>query len=558
MAAQVRKPRDRQPRDRGVALVLVLLVVALLYIVIAELVTTSEFDEMEADRTVIAADIHQSLKMALAQVIQDLKDDLESGSAEGQAGAAAGAAGGAAGGALPGLGGQNPPGLGSQAPGGQEEPDVSDSSRDPWYAPHSYFDDNKITVYGWVEDENRKLNILGLLSEDEEFRQATKDRMVRLFDEMWEDSDFDVTRGDADAWVNAIQEWLEARGRDDMIPRPPLKSDVEDRDFSLPLTLEELKLLPRIPEGVFDDRIQGERVFPGLSSVLTVHTALAVDPGEEQNSTNGAQAPNPGNPLSGNQAGQQGRSQPGRSQSGQSQSGQGQSGQSQSGQRQSGNPLSQTQGSAGTLLGPGVRININTASPAVLYALAGEANIPRTVIDALLRYRNEIDEEAMNAERDEEAQLNDLTTSDYEGDEQEKYKIFKTVDDLDEVPEWKSWPPGPGKDRFLAMLTTQSNVFTVHLAAIYKRDSEGRAFTLTHARMTLVRLEGSEEAEVQTILPLQEVDEFRVKIDDFPEEFDQTQTNNLDYADPFLADEKAWNPFLIDFYDPRKRENRQR
>ena len=91
----------------------------------------------------------------------------------------------------------------------EEEAVVGDSSRDSWFRPKSVYDDNNITVYAYFEDENRKFNLLSLVSPDEEFAKLSRARLVRLLDSLWEDTkDFDLSGGDAEQWADAIRDWM--------------------------------------------------------------------------------------------------------------------------------------------------------------------------------------------------------------------------------------------------------------------------------------------------------------------------------------------------------------
>ena len=116
-------------------------------------------------------------------------------------------------------------------------------------------------------------------------------------------------------------------------------------------------------------------------------------------------------------------------------------------------------------------------------------------------------------------------------------------------------PNSKGKKAFKALLTTRSNVFTIHLAAIHKRNESGTAFSLQRFRAVYVRIEGSEEASMQVLVPLHRVSGMRISMPDFSEE-DGYLPGDIDLSgeeDPFRAEEQAWNPFLLDFYDPDRR-----
>ena len=501
--------RARPRETSGIALVLVLLITTLLYIVVAELVTQTEFDGMTADNQAVSTKMDYAFDLALAKVLEDLSGDLE-----GEGESAGGGVGGGTGGALQALGG------GGSGEGGEEEAgEPGDSSRDAWYRPYAAYEDDRLTVYAFVEAENRKFNLLCLLSPDRQFRELSKERLIRLLDHLWEDTEFDLARSDAETWATSIEDWLRGERRDDEIPEIPRNSEYEldGRKVFPPHDLEELKLLQEIPEEAFGDRLAGRTLVPGLSSVLTVHSSLKLVPEEEGpgagGARGGAKSTAPASGGEGNQAG----------------GGKG--------------------GNKDDALGPGVRINVNLAPRPVLECLESENEIPRSLVDALLRYRNEVDEEAENKEEGDEAsaELEEL-----EGGRQ-KLKYFASLDDLGEVDAWDALPESKSKDRFEAMLTTKSNVFSIHLAAVYKRDESGRSFIVARARSVYLRAGEGENRSMTPVVPLHRVEELRVFQTDFPEEEEGLDPQEVD---EFAVESEAWNPFYLEFYDPEKRKER--
>jgi len=449
----------------------------------------------------------QALKVGLAKVLDDLAGDSDGGSGEGSPGAGSGGAG-----ALGKLGGAGGAGSsGGEGAGG----DPGDSSRDSWFKPYVVFEDDRLTVYAFVEDENRKFNLLTLLSPDSEFRDRSRKRLIRLLDELWEDADFDLSRSEAETWVESMEQWMQGESRNDNLPKPPLRGDykLDKSEVLPPFSLHELMLTGRIPKEAFPDRIVGRDLFPGLESVLTVYSSLRRTP----------LSGGPGEGGAGSQAG--GGAGDSRSQSG----GNGKTGKG-SEQEDPEKPL-----------GPGVRINLNTAPRAVLQALAPTAEIPGSVIESILRYRNEIEEKKAKPGDDQEL----------EEDQGPKYKIFTSVQDLDQVEDWKLLPENDALDRFKALLTTSSNVFTIHLAAVYKRDEDGKAFQIARARCVWVRDDQGEKAKMFPIIPLHRVQGLRIFQVDFPEE--QEENPDVTEDEEFAAEQNAWNPFRLDFYDPKKR-----
>lgn len=534
----------RRDEERGIALILVLLVVVLLYIMVAEVVTRSSFDAMTAENQSQEAGIRTALRLALIKAKEELASDSDSGGDDG-GGMGAGGLGGAGNLGGAGLGGQGAGEGGAEGAGG-EGAAPGDSTRDGWFKAKSIYDDNKISVYAWIEDENRKFNVLSLISPDEDYADISRQRLMRLLDKIWEDTEEDLSGSEAESWANDIRDWLKGAGRNDDRPETPIKraeGEEDDSKFaqqdSFPaLSLDELRLIPRIPEKVFADRIVGEQILLGLESVLTVYTNLATDPGsgddaggQEGQGGNAGTTGNGGNAGGARGAGAQGR-------------GQGQ------GQGQGGGAMG---GSGLEALEPGLRININTAPRVVLRALEDENVLPDTALEALIRFRNEVDEEAQEASdtENEEKDQDELLG----GDLDTKYKFFPSLDKLNDVEEYQNLPESNEKKRFETLLTTKSHVFTIHLAAIYKRDEMGKAFSVTRAKTVVVRIPDGEESVVQELVPLHRTSTLRIQVVDYPDdEEDDRARERREMMDDFMREESQWNPFVREFFDPEQRE----
>ncbi|MGA1525205.1 MAG: hypothetical protein ACO4CZ_14665, partial [Planctomycetota bacterium] len=231
---------DRSPRpdQDGMALIMVLIFTVLLYAMTSELVTTAQTAKLTGENDVLIAQMRSHMRYVLGQTEETLLSDLAAGDqeAEGAGGLAGGVPGGAGG--LPGGIGGAPGGAGGEE---QEEPDpasIADGSQDAWFEPVGH-PDGDITTYVWVEDENRKFNVLSLVSTDDEFAQESRARFVRLVDLLRDGTDFDVSRADAESLAENLTQWLRGRNRTQDLPRPPLKSDEDERfDVSLPLQLD--------------------------------------------------------------------------------------------------------------------------------------------------------------------------------------------------------------------------------------------------------------------------------------------------------------------------------
>ncbi|MDA7936521.1 hypothetical protein N9B90_01110 [bacterium] len=497
-------------RERGVALVMALIFSILLYILVAELVVSSRMVRATGENDALLARMRSQMQYQLSEAEDKLLSDLVTEEEGGEDPGGAGGLGGLAGGA----GGE----------GGEEEAEEDptancDSSRDAWFEPVGH-PDNDLTTYVWIEDENRKLNILALWSPDPDFAQLSRERMIRLIDGLREDTEFDVTSGSATSIVQSIIEWGN-RPNTEQMPTPELKTtDDINRDFHVPLHLDELMMLPDVTPDLFFDKVLDKRYYPGLESVLTLWTSTLADPGNpeklaRQRAARGepAQEPESEPPPVAGAAGEEPPPQP---------------------------------------EGLGIRINVNTASRPVLRALFDPVRVPDRVIDGIIRYRNEVDEEAT-----EEANDESLTESADFGDmqlgTQALRNFFETVDDLEDVEEFAQIADEEVKAEIIEALTTKSEVFSIHMASLFKRnqDERNRVYLVRRARSLVLRFEGGEEGSIIQLIPFEE----RVGLRLQPVEMQDDVT--VDFAqqymemDQFATDERAWNPFLIDFYLPQ-------
>jgi type II secretory pathway component PulK len=522
--------------ERGIALVMALIFAILLYILVAELSVSGRMVRATGENDALLARMRTQMLYQLADAEDQLLQDL--------AGQAAGGEGGTSplGGGLPGAGGGLP---GAGGEGGEEEDPAAkcDSSRDSWFEPSGHAD-RDLTTYVWIEDENRKFNILSLWSPDEQFAEFSRDRLVRLIDSLREDSEFDVATSDAQRLVQEILDWGRRPGTEQM-PRPRLKSDDEKRrEISGVLHLDELLLLPSMTEDLFWDKVLDGKVYLGLESVLTVWTSLRVDPGNPEKLARQRAAAEargerpPGDPPAGNPTSQGGNQNPG------------------SNQNPGGN---QSPGGSGNERptqpdGLGILINVNTAPRPVLRALFPPDRIPDRVIDAILEYRNEVDEEATRkAEEQGTTEASDF--GDLRLGAEQKRKFFATTADLEQVEAFAQLPDPEIKAAFQNALTTKSEVFSIHLASLFKRNEEQRVFLLRRARSIVLRLDDGADGKVVPLVPFEERFGLRVKPIDLQQDYIDL---SFEYSqmDQFAQEDRAWNPFLIDFYLPRHQRER--
>jgi len=521
------RPAPSSGGERGIALVMALIFAILLYVLVAELVVSGRMVRATGENDALLARMRTQMLYQLADVEDQLLQDLAGQAAEGEGGAG----GSPLGGSLPGAGGgAESGGAGGEGEGeAEEDPSTKcDSSRDAWFEPVGH-PEGDVTTYVWVEDENRKFNLLALWSPDEEFAEFSRDRLVRLLDTLREDTEFDVPTSDAQRIVQEILEWGRRPGTEQM-PKPRLKSDDEKkRELSAMLHLDDLLLLPSVTEELFQDKVIDGKVLLGLESVLTLWTALRVDPGNPEKLARLRAAAEARGEKPAGEAPESGTQPPAGSQPPPAAGGEEP-------------PPPQPDGL-------GLLVNVNTASRPVLRALFPPEQIPDRVIEAILEFRNQVDEEAMLAEQEQGA----TETSDF-GDirlgSDQKKKFFETTADLEQVEEFAKLPDPEIKAAFQGALTTKSEVFSIHLAALYKRSEENRIYVLRRARSIVLRLDDGADGAIVPLIPYEERALLRVMPVDLQ---DQPVDLAFVYAemDQFAQEDRAWNPFLIDFYLPR-------
>ena len=509
----------RRTDEQGIALILVVVFVILLAVVSYQLVVQARMSRLTGENDALLARMRNHMEYTINEVEGSLKEDMQADD------------GGDEGGASPlgGLGGAGSAGGGEGANplgGGGEGEDVAantDSSRDSWFQPTAYSDDD-LTTYVWVEDENRKFNILSLISPEEDYAKESKERFVRLIDELRDGTEFDLSSADGQQLAQIIIDWMEGVGRTEDVPRPQLKSDREDRqELTIMLHLDDLLMLRDVDEDLFYDKVLDAELIPGLESVLTIYTSLLVDPGDPEKLAQQDNAAGAGQDS-------------------------GSSGQSSEG---SGGPVGSE--SSEQPIGIGVRINLNTAPYAVLRSLFPRHQIPDAVIDAIIAYRNEEAEEEEDAagEQGGEGAGGAVDAEDYSGDirgpEEVEKKIFEAVEDLEEIPEFKNIADPEIKQQFYALTTVQSDVFTIHMASMFKRKKN--AYVLRRARSVVVRLDHDEEGVLYPLIRLEESAGRRIMPVDVVVDVNDYANRRYE-LDEFSREEEAWNPFLIDFYRP--------
>ena len=517
-------PNTSDP-EAGVALVMAFIFTILLYILVADLVVSSRMVRATGENDALLARMNSLMLYELTEAEEQLLADSAAGAGDEGGAGGLGALGGAPGG-LPGGEGGGMPG---EEGGMEEDPTTKcDSSRDAWFEPSGH-PDNDLTTYVWIEDENRKFNLLSIWSPDEEFAQESREGLIRLLDTLREDTEWDIPSSDASMMVQEIVEWGRRPGTDSM-PVPPLKSrDESNPDFVIPLHLDELMMLPSIDADLFFDKAIDQKVYLGLESVLTIWTSSVPDPGDPEKLARQRQI-----------AEAAGRAPPG------------------GGEEEAKEPGGEAPGEGGgegegpqQPEGVGIKVNVNTATRPVLRALFDEFEVPDRVIDGIIRWRNEIDEEATQEASDEQAEESSEFGDMMLGDQPLK-RFFESLEQLEDVEEFAQLPTEEIKAAIRRKLTVNSDVFSIHLASLFKRNDNERKriYLLRRARSVVRRLDDGEEGKILPIVPFEERVGLRVQPVDMQDEAFQDFGQSYLEMDQFAQEERAWNPFLIDFYLP--------
>jgi hypothetical protein len=462
LAADQRRPG--QDARRGSALLMAFLMLVLLFAIVFQLSYSTNADFKVANNDVTVTTMDLAVESALQEVYDRLKTDGESSGDSSSGSGAAGASGA-----------QDPTGgAGAAAAGaaGQGQQTATDSHEDDWAKPQrTTINDIELRVI--VQDEDSKLNLLGMLTDDEEEADKQFDRVVRVIDLFRAGSTVDVDHADAIRLAEEIKEYLKQRTRA-VLPKPRLLSDSdEDPDRGLPLSFSEFSALEHFDSSLFRDfRDDHGYVVHSLGSYLTVWTSITSRKDQAgtgagasaagsgaKSSGSGSSGSNSSN-KNGSSSGTSGKS--GSSSSTGSTSQTNGSGSSGSGGQQGGSSGgSGGSGGAGGSGTPnfGVMVNINTAPLAVLNSLADDRVVPGRFWDGVLEYRNAEDQEAKAQEDpDQEPVLDEY------GNEVVKHQVFDSLEKLNDVDGFDRLDT-EAKTIISNMLTTQSQVFSIYVTA---------------------------------------------------------------------------------------------
>ena len=508
------------------------LVLIVLAAIVWQLSISTATDARVASNDVTHTLMDQAIESALLKVTDDLKVDGESAGAEAGAGAAP----------QPPAGPQAPGSAGGAeagAPGGAAPP--VDSREDSWGRPQrTTIGDIELRIL--VQDEDSKLNVLTMLTPDEDEARKAFDRVVRVLDMCREGTSADIDLSDARKMAEAIRDHLQNRSLSPLA-RPKQLSDVEDTpERGLPLSMQEFGVLPPFEEPYLRDfRDERGTIVHSIASFLTVWTALQTEPPAPSGAGGGAQPGQGGgsNPQQGAPGGSDGNPSVSSGQGGGAPGGQGAPGQggSQGGQgAQSGQGGQGGQGAPGGAGGGGpggqastaggVAVNVNTAPAAVLKALMDERDVSSRYWDEVIKHRN-LEKEPPPGEEKPEPVYDEF------GEEIIQRQVFESLQTLGELPGYERIDP-IHRAEMGQLLTTQSQVFTVYVSA-RKRTSAQDSFggvrgapragekedQLGNAIVRTVRAvfwrRGGAEVEIIPILRWEVVDYTPFEVQDFPD-----------------------------------------
>ncbi|MCC6408335.1 MAG: general secretion pathway protein GspK [Planctomycetes bacterium] len=525
------QPPSFRSKRRGSALLLALLVLLILLAIMAQLVFGTKSDADVARNDIALTTMDLAIESSLLEVFDRLKTDGESAGSGAGSGAAPTDAGAAATpGATP-----NPAG----GAGGEQQGSV-DSHEDPWGRPQRTTI-NEIELRVVVQDEDSKLNVLGMLATNQAEAEKCFDRVQRTIDAFREGTDSDIDPSSARTMTEAMRDYMKDRSRQ-VLPKPHLLSDDEKLpDQGLAISLDEFAVLEPFDESMFRDyREPDGRIVHSLGSFLTTWTSLSAGStggggaGAAAAPSGGANDPAAGGANSGGQAGEGGDQPPG--EGGEVGDAGGDTGGANSGQ--AGDAGGGAQGGANPGGGQtsaaskyGVAVNVNTAPPALLKSLIDDRDIPSRFWDKVIEYRN-LEEEPEETDTSTTASEPEPVYDEY-GEEVIQRQVFDSLDELREVDGYENLD-GAARAQLDQLLTTESQVFTILITARKStgiedptrggmRDPEERedliANTLTRTvRCVVWRRKSGENVSIVPLVRWEVVDYMPLVVEDFPDD----------------------------------------
>ena len=495
-------PTRRRRSEQGASLLLVMLVLFVLLVVIYQVFFTSQVELDRAAHAVTATRMRYLAEACDIQARSVLLMDLEDATTSDEGGDTGGDA--AAG--LGGLGG------GGGGDGGGSSADVvasTDSLLDEWKNPAALAPalGEGLTLHVEVIDEDSKLNLLALWTEDEEQRKEWRDIFERLLDKAFEGTSLDISSFDTADILDGLDGWVTGDRRDVFDRRDPPKlkrTDAQDEEASevdtdvieteevnFPMTLGELLMIEGIRAEHLHGFIEDDVFYPGLDEYLTVwsHLELKKPPPEEDEFAGSPLAAASASAASGGDGGDEA----------------------------GGDSTLET----ATTTNNG-QVNCNTAPLMVLRALAPD-DIPTAFLEQVVEFRDKIrtlqgeldslagDDTWGNGSQEEEAQ------DDGELDEddpayyvfQEPSEVFSKIEDQWDL---SVFTDESEKDKFTSRLGVTSEVFTIKIMILDPRSGRRGSY-----RTVVWRVDDEERPRIVQLVPLEEYYDPR-RTEDLPEE----------------------------------------
>lgn len=431
--------------EQGIILILVMLVVLVLACVMVQLFFTTSVNKEVTDHQTKIIPMDMAAGGAFLQAKAVLLQDME-GQPAGDEGT---------GGEEEGMGedGGEEEGMGQEEGDGGDGTSNTDSLVDEWARPGAItvMTSNDLDVLVLVRDEDSKFNVLSVAATDEEKAEESRIRLARLIDTFRESTKGDVSRAASERIVDDIVEWLEGKRDRERFPTPLIKtnaldedpSELEDEPVHIPLTVEELQMCESLTKEILFGYKDGSDRIPGLVEHITTYSNLIfdsvpTDEEEEEDNTFGEEPPP-----------EEEEPPPG-----------GEEDEGDEEEEEEGEPVETNNG----------RVNINTAPYAVLRGLMDEADIPNSVLEKILEFREKAIEVYEDLQ-DREGEFGSIL----EEDEEDEDFIFTTPTEVFErVEEYFNTSFNLDEDAeetFTNLLATTSNVFTVYISV---RVSEGK------------------------------------------------------------------------------------
>lgn len=471
-------PRHRREGERGIILILTMFVLFLVIALITQLSLGAEVAHQATSNRSSHLQMELACLSTAEEILTMLKDDATGEASSGFSSALSGP------GAFPGMEGMEgmaPDGFGADPSGantgqdgeegeeGEEEEDASnsDSFEDGWAKPMRVVVGD-IEVSTFVDDENGKFNLHLLLVEDEAELDANRERAVRILDALRNDFEDDLGDADARRIIDDLMRWMEVDSRRPELPLVPRHSLDEEAQTTMLGSLEELMLLESVDQELFYDQLRpDERIAAGLESVFTIWTIPGFEEAGAESLASDAEMADDG-------TGADPATVPGADGSG-------------LGQEDPGAPVSASDpdrvvqgegGMEGVLEGNdpiGILLNINTAHRAVIEGMFPSRQLQPIKVNALLEYRNEIDEDALEERdsADEEPEDRELRESIYGEQEPDPKQFFRSLEQVAEVDGFGAEELDPDTQAELqGLLGVQSDIFSVYVIAHRKLDPE--------------------------------------------------------------------------------------